>query len=83
MVAMRVMGLSRSTLQTARLTAFVIADGEERNVPEQVVAGPDHAIEPGLAKSEVGHEGGRVRLVELCDLELDLGADRHRLRRRA
>src|SRR5436309_11052076 len=29
-------------------SAFVLAHGEERNIPEQVVAGSNHAIEPRL-----------------------------------
>ena len=62
--------------------AFVLADGEEGDVPEQVVAGSNHAIEARLPQAEVGHEGGGVGRIELGDLELDLRADRHRTCRR-
>ena len=55
---------------------LVLADGEERDVAEQVVAGANDAVEPGFLQSEVGHERLRIGRVELRDLELDLRADR-------
>ena len=63
--------------------ASTAAHGEERHVAEQVVTGANDAIEPGFAKAEIRHERGCVRFVQLCDFQLDLGADRHRLRRSA
>ena len=56
--------------------ALVLADGEERDVAEQIVAGADHAIEPRFGQAEIGQKGGGVGGVELRDLELDLRADR-------
>ena len=41
--------------------ALVLADGEERNVAEQIVAGADHAIEARLRQTEVGEKRRRVR----------------------
>src|SRR5713226_4422609 len=35
-------------------TALVLADGEERDVAEQIVAGADHAIEPRLVEAQIG-----------------------------
>ena len=63
--------------------ALVLADGEERDVAEQIVAGANHAIEPGLAQAEIRHERGGIGGIELRDLELDLRADRDRARGRA
>ena len=58
--------------------AFVFADGEERDVAEQVVAGADDAIEPRFAQAEIVEKCPRIRRFELRDLELDLRAQRHR-----
>src|SRR4051812_32288174 len=63
--------------------ALVFAHREERDVAEEVVARANHAIQPGLTQSEVGHERARIGFVELRDLELDLRADEHRSRRGA
>ncbi len=38
--------------------ALVLADREERDVAEQVVARADDAVEPGLLQAEIGHERG-------------------------
>ena len=56
--------------------AFVFAHREERHVAQQVVAGADHAVEPGFFQPEIGEERGRVRRLERRNLELDLRADR-------
>src|SRR3954469_11868634 len=56
--------------------ALVFADGEERDVAEQIVAGANHPVEPRLGEAEIGQERRGVGSVELRDLELDLGADR-------
>src|SRR6267142_5273614 len=62
--------------------AFVLADREERYVAEQVVAGANHAIEARFGQAEIGEKRGRVRRVELPDLELDLRAHGRGSRRR-
>src|SRR6478735_9379248 len=56
--------------------AFVLADGEERHVAEQVVTRLNHAIESRFAEAHVGEERLRIRGLQRCDLELDLGAQR-------
>ena len=55
--------------------AFVFADGEERNVAEQIVAGANDAIEPRFGEAEIGEKRRGVGRLELGDFELDLGAD--------
>ena len=55
--------------------AFVFADREERNVPEQIVAGADDAIEARFLQPQVGEERRGVGGLELRDFELDLRAD--------
>ena len=62
--------------------AFILADGEKRDVAEQVVAGSDDAIEPRLGETEVREERVGVGCFELRDLQLDLGAERDRACRR-
>ena len=55
--------------------ALVLADGEERNVTQQIVAGANDAVEPRLVETEICEESRRVGGFELRNLELDLGAD--------
>ena len=61
--------------------ALVLADREERNVAEQIVAGANHAIEARGAQPEICEKRPGVGRVELRDLELDLAADGDRGRR--
>ncbi len=58
-------GLRRDAASDRPGAAFVFADGEERHVPEQVVGGPDHAIETGLAESQIREEGFGIVAFEL------------------
>ena len=45
--------------------AFVLADGEERNVAEQIVAGADHAIEARLGEAQVSEKRRGIGGLEL------------------
>src|SRR5260221_1465739 len=56
--------------------ALVLADSEEGNVAEQVVAGADDAVQARLREPEIGEERRGVGGIELRDFELDLRADR-------
>ncbi len=58
--------------------ALVLAGRQERDVPEQVVGRANHPVDAGLVEGEVGEEGGRVGLLQLRNLQFDLGADRDR-----
>ena len=75
--------LRRRAARDRPRAALVLADGEERDVAEQVVAGADDAVEPRFAQAEIGQERRGVGRLELGDLELDLRADGHRARRGA
>src|SRR5713226_4008272 len=44
---------------------FILADGEKRDITQQIVAGANHAVEPGFGKAEVGEKRLGVGLVEL------------------
>src|SRR5258708_10715091 len=67
--------LRRRPARNRPRAAFVLADGEERNVAEQVVAGADDAVEARLREPEIGEERRGVGGIELGDFELDLRAD--------
>ena len=58
--------------------AFVLARGEEGDVAEQLVRGPNHPVEARASEPQVGQEDRGIRGIELGDLELDPGADRER-----
>ena len=60
--------------------ALVLADSEERDVAEQIVAGANHAIEARRAQSEIGQKHLGVGRLELRDFELDFAADGDRRR---
>jgi hypothetical protein len=63
--------------------ALVLAHGEEGQAPKQVVGSADAPVEGGLGDPQVGHEGRGVGGVELGDLRLDAGGQRHHLGVRA
>lgn len=61
-------------------TAFVASSGQEGDQPEQAVAALDQTVKAGLLKSKLLHEHGLfIRIVELGDVGLELGADRQDL----
>ena len=61
-------------------TAFVASSGQEGDQPEQAVAALDQTVEAGLLKSKLLHEHGLfIRIVELGNVGLELGADRQDL----
>jgi hypothetical protein len=72
--------LCRCAARDRPCTAFILADRKERDVPEQVVARSDHAVQSRLVQTEVGKKRFRIPGSELCDLELDLRAERDRAR---
>src|SRR6185436_10632052 len=67
--------LRRCAARNRPRAALVFTDGKERQVAEQIVTGPNHPVEPGFGQAEIREERGAVLCVELCDLQLDLGAD--------
>ncbi len=56
-------------------SAFVLPNREERDIPEQIIASANDAIESGFLQTQIGQKCGRISRVELRDLELDLRAD--------
>src|SRR5205809_527522 len=76
-------GLRRRAAGDRPGAAFVLANCEEGNITEQVVAGADHAVEARLFQTEIGEKRRRIGGVELSDLELDLPAYSHGRRRRS
>ena len=69
--------LGRRAARNRPGAALVFADGEERNVAEQIVAGANDAIETRFGEAEIGEKRRRASAgFELRDLELDLRADR-------
>ena len=76
-------GLRRRAAGDRPGAAFVLANREEGNITEQVVAGADHAVEARLFQTEIGEKRRRIGGVELSDLELDLPAYSHGRRRRS
>src|SRR5215510_12216226 len=66
---------SREVAWNGPRAAFVLADREERDVAEELVARADHAIESGFLQAEVREERRGVGRLELRDFELDLRAD--------